>query len=140
MAAIVSLAGARLNAAPRPAAAALLPPLHRCHRRRFVPLASGAASVPGDSGSSSSSNGASVPDPAISGNGATASPAAAWEQQQEQPAGGLFGWLRSQREKSGELRKRLAALGLAAVLAYGESAAVVALGLLIAACQNSAFS
>lgn len=66
---------------------------------------------------SSSGNGALQPAPVPEGssNGAGAVPAV--------PAsggGGVFGWLKAQQQKSAELRAKLATLGLAAVLSYGE--------------------
>lgn len=119
--------------APRPAWAATLRPTAAprqqfCRRLQRSPwrLASDAASMPAPD-SSSSSNGASQPVDAVpdaSGNGAAASPA----EQQAAVAGGFFGWLRAQQARSAELRKKLASLGLAAVLAYGERG--VHLGLL----------
>ena len=51
----------------------------------------------------------------------TAAAAAAAAQQQQPRTGGLWGWLHAQQAKSAEGRQKLAALGLAAVLAYGAS-------------------
>ena len=99
---------------PLPAA----PPLRR-PRRRAVCLASGAASVPAPDGSSSNGAGA-----AAGGNGA--GPAGEVQQagQQQQGGGGFFGWLKAQQAQ----KAKLASLGLAAVLAYGEPAALWGMG------------
>lgn len=95
------------------------PPLRPPLRRRQSPArcpSSGAASVPApDSGSSSSSNGAGS---APGSNGA--GPAGEVQQAGQQPQRGFFGWLQAQRQRSAELRQKLASLGLAAVLSYGE--------------------
>lgn len=68
----------------------------------------------------SGSNGASKPSaagPDASSNGAGSAPAGG--QAAASSGRGLWGWIQAQRQRSAEGRKKLAALGLAAVLAYG---------------------
>jgi hypothetical protein len=89
-----------------------------CRRQVGLLLRASAASMP----SPDSSNGASQPH--TNGNGGevpaptTFLPAAS---STSSSGGGLLGWFREQQLRSAELRKRLASLGLAAVLAYGEA-------------------
>ncbi|EFN50505.1 hypothetical protein CHLNCDRAFT_140117 [Chlorella variabilis] len=77
--------------------------------------------MPAPDSSNISSNGASQPD--TNGSGAevpvAAPPAADVEPSSSSGGGGIWGWIRAQQQKSAELRTRLAALGLAAVLSYG---------------------
>lgn len=108
----------------RPAnAAVVLPPRCRPTRRRrgSLLLLASAASMPAPDSSNISSNGASQPD--TNGSGAevpvAAPPAADVEPSSSSGGGGIWGWIRAQQQKSAELRTRLAALGLAAVLSYG---------------------
>lgn len=99
---------------------------HRRQLRRrqagLLPQAS-AASMPTPESSNGASqphtngNGGQVPEPAVppplsSSTGSS--------------GGGLVSWFRAQQLRSAELRKRLASLGLAAVLAYGELVRCVA--------------
>ena len=96
------------------------PPLRRPERRLLPPLTSSSSSAAVPSPDSSSSNGASTPASASSNGAGTAPGGAAPAAEASSGAGGLFGWLRAQRERSAALRVKLASLGLAAVLAYGE--------------------
>ncbi|PSC73555.1 hypothetical protein C2E20_3215 [Micractinium conductrix] len=95
------------------------PPLRRPERRLLPPLTSSSSSAAVPSPDSSSSNGASTPASASSNGAGTAPGGAAPAAEASSGAGGLFGWLRAQRERSAALRVKLASLGLAAVLAYG---------------------
>lgn len=108
----------RCLATQAPAGRAPLQPGPASRRRPLLasPAASSSAAMPApDSGSG---NGAVQPGAPREGssNGAGAVPVAP-----AAASSGFFGWLQAQQRKSAELRAKLATLGLAAVLAYGES-------------------
>jgi hypothetical protein len=102
-------------------------PLHTTHDRQIAPssgrgltrcrTASGAASIPAPEepeAQQPASTGAASP-----AAQPPASPAAQPEPEPQAPSGGLAGWFKAQQQKGKEGKGKLAALGLAAVLAYG---------------------
>lgn len=72
--------------------------------------------VPDSSGSDASTPAIHEPD----GQVASPRPAATDAPPSTYTGGGLWGWLRAQQQRTADLRKRLASLGLAAALSYGE--------------------
>ncbi|EFN55448.1 hypothetical protein CHLNCDRAFT_133767 [Chlorella variabilis] len=71
--------------------------------------------VPDSSGSDASTPAIHEPD----GQVASPRPAATDAPPSTYTGGGLWGWLRAQQQRTADLRKRLASLGLAAALSYG---------------------